>query len=210
MIGCEHAQHLFEPYLNDELSASMTAELDAHRLECPGCQHQLTLLEACGNVVRLDTREPGLSEDFGERLMAILDQGPGARGSLQLNRALKWAGGLLGIAAAAATVVVLLPSRESATGPRVMGVAKHPPKAVSAAEWITDVPFDSIFGAGDLISSTLELGQYGFSHLHDRLGVPPTAVPLPALDLGVLPTRPELDSDVFDTLPDLDDGGELM
>ena len=89
MISCEQTQHLFDSYLNDELSASLVAEVDAHRLECAACRHQLTLMEACGNVIRLDACEPRPSADFTDRLMAILDEEKTSRRWLGISRGMK-------------------------------------------------------------------------------------------------------------------------
>src|SRR3989304_8646935 len=96
MITCQQAQNLFEGYLNDELSSTLTAEWDAHRLECPSCRHHLTLMEACGNVVRLDLSEPQVSGDFTDRLLAILDEDRRGGAWFPLNRAMEIAGGVVG------------------------------------------------------------------------------------------------------------------
>lgn len=72
MLTCEHAQNLFDAYLDDELSSSMRMELNTHRLRCSGCQRQLTLLESCADVVARDNGVPAMSEDFTDRVMAAL------------------------------------------------------------------------------------------------------------------------------------------
>ena len=46
MITCQHARHLFDSYLDGELSANLQTELHAHRLNCTSCQNELALLEA--------------------------------------------------------------------------------------------------------------------------------------------------------------------
>lgn len=69
MITCQHARHLFDRYLDGELSPSLQAELHAHQLSCTDCQSELALLEACGDVVSLDRREPVVSGSFTDRVM---------------------------------------------------------------------------------------------------------------------------------------------
>ncbi len=69
MISCRQARHLFDAFLDDELSPAMRTELHTHRLSCPECSRELALLEACADVVRTDRREPMLHEDFTDRVM---------------------------------------------------------------------------------------------------------------------------------------------
>ena len=208
MISCEQAQNLFEAYLNDELAAAMTAELDAHRLECDSCRHQLVLMEACGNVVRLDTAEPHVSADFTDRLMAILDEDRGRRGWLQIDRRLKVACGLLGVAAAIALVVLFYP----ADSPEIAAEQVQPEdiRPVPAADLVTGLPFDLLFKATDSFSSSIELGHLGLNHISGPSETGQDAAPPGYPDLQMLPTHREPELDVIELLPDLDDGGELM
>ena len=69
MISCRQARHLFDAFLDDELSPAMRAELHTHRLSCPDCSQELALLEACADVVASDRREPVLHEDFTDRVL---------------------------------------------------------------------------------------------------------------------------------------------
>lgn len=69
MITCQNAKHLFDRYLDGDLSPSMQAELHAHQLKCSECQGELALLEACGDVVAYDQREPKLSASFTDRVL---------------------------------------------------------------------------------------------------------------------------------------------
>lgn len=203
MITCEQAQHLFDAYLNGELSASFTTELDAHRLECDACRHRLTLLEACANVVHLDTSEPQVTDDFTDRLMAILDEDDSTGGRLQLRRGMIVAGGLLGIAAAITLFVVVF----SSTGPDVAGQRVSIANPPSAVDSITGLPFDDFFRATDSIDSALELGNFGIDHLRDARELRP----LPRSDFPIpAATHPNPKPDIIETLPELDDGGELM
>ncbi len=213
MISCEQAQNLFEPYLNDELLPALVAELDAHRLECGTCRHQLTLMEACGNVVRLDTSEPRVSEDFTDRLMAILDEDQASRGWLGIHRRLKVAAGLLGVAAAIALVVVFYPTKSvEPLDIRVAGeqVQVDDLRSVPAASLITGLPIDLFFNATESISSSIELGHYGINHIGGPSGMEDEAVPHDYLDFQLPPAHPEPEPDIIELLPDLDDGAELM
>ncbi len=69
MINCKDAKHLFGRYLDGQLSASLQTELHAHRLQCNDCQNELALLEACGDVIALDRREPTVSASFTDRVL---------------------------------------------------------------------------------------------------------------------------------------------
>jgi len=69
MITCKHAKHLFDRYLDGELSPSLQAELHAHQLSCSGCQGDLALLEACGDVIAYDDCEPRSSASFTDRVL---------------------------------------------------------------------------------------------------------------------------------------------
>jgi hypothetical protein len=70
MISCEDARHLFDAFLDGELTPSVRAEVHAHRLNCANCSHELALLEACADVIRTDRREPVLSGSFADEVMA--------------------------------------------------------------------------------------------------------------------------------------------
>ncbi len=211
MINCEQAKNLFDPYLNDELSSALVTELDAHRLECDVCRHQLTLMEACGNVVRLDTNEPRVSEDFTDRLMAILEDEQSPRRYLQIDRRLKVVGGLLGVAAAIALLVTLYPII-SDSDVRVAGEQIQPQELtpVPAANLITGLPIDLLFNVTERFSSSIELGRYGINHISGPSGNPEDALPGEYPDFQLLPSHREPELDVIELLPDLDDGGELL
>jgi len=70
MITCQHARHLFDRYLDGELSPALQAELHAHQLSCTECRSELALLEACGDVIALDQCEPRLSASFTDRVLS--------------------------------------------------------------------------------------------------------------------------------------------
>ncbi len=207
MISCEQTQHLFDSYLNDELSASLVAEVDAHRLECAACRHQLTLMEACGNVIRLDACEPRPSADFTDRLMAILDEEKTSRPWLGISRGMKVAGGLLGVAAAIAAVVVFYPT-DAPEVPKVSGRQVSPDMIMSApaASLVSGLPIGLLLDATDNISSSINLGHYSIDHLRTTID-PEDMLPSPYPHFD-LPGKLELD--IIELLPDLDDGGELL
>jgi anti-sigma factor RsiW len=210
MINCEQAQHLFDSYLNDELSAAMVAEVDAHRLECAACRHQLALMEACGNVIRLDACEPRPSADFTDRLMAILDEEKTSHRWLGISRGMKVAGGLLGVAAAIAAVVVFYPVN-APEDPKVSGRQVLPDmlKSTPAASMISGLPLGLLFEATDNISSSIDLGHYSIDHLRTTID-PEDMLPSPYPDFDLLPAPDMPELDIIELLPDLDDGGELL
>jgi hypothetical protein len=76
MISCRQARHLFDAFLDDELSPAMRTELHTHRLSCPDCSRELALLEACADVVRTDGRGPVLHGDFSDRVMVAFTGRP--------------------------------------------------------------------------------------------------------------------------------------
>jgi anti-sigma factor RsiW len=206
MISCEQTQHLFDSYLNDELSASLVSEVDAHRLECAACRHQLALMEACGNVIRLDACEPRPSADFTDRLMAILDEEKTSRRWFGISRGMKIAGGLFGVAAAIALLVVFYP-----TAVRVAGRESVPGKINSApaASMISGLPLGLFFDATDNLSSSIDLGHYSIDHLRTTID-PEDMLPSPYPDFDLPPAPGKSDLDIIELLPDLDDGGELL
>lgn len=212
MINCEQAEHLFDSYLNDELAPSLVTELDAHRLECDSCRQHLTLMEACGNVVRLDTNEPHISEDFTDRLMAIMNQNHSRRGWLQVDRRMKIVGVLLGTAAAVALLVTLYPGKSQPIPTSVAG-EKSPPittHTVSTARLLMGLPVDLLFDATDSFSSSIELGHYGINHLSSQGSAQDEALPANYPTFPLPPAQAEPQLDVIELLPDLDDGAELM
>lgn len=69
MITCLDAHRLFDRYLDGELSASLQTELHAHRLHCTVCQNELSLMEACGDVIAVDRCEPQVGASFTNRVL---------------------------------------------------------------------------------------------------------------------------------------------
>jgi anti-sigma factor RsiW len=108
MIECRQANNLIDAYLNEELSASWTAELHAHLIACPRCSRELALLDACGDVIATDRIGPVPSDGFADRVLAasreMLAQGARARRRRPFSA---WAGA--GLAAAAVLALMALP-----------------------------------------------------------------------------------------------------
>lgn len=135
MITCTHARQLFDRHLDDELSPSLQAELHAHLLQCSDCQNELAILEACGDVIRLDRREPTLDRGFADRVMASLPKAaPAPRIAAGAERAVptsapalrRWVYRLGAPVAAAASialaVIMLVPAPAPDATPRTEGV----------------------------------------------------------------------------------------
>jgi len=138
MITCRHAHQLFDRYLDGELSSSLQAELHAHQLACSSCRSDLALLEACGDVVAGDRREPVLGEAFTERVMQAyrMQQRPVRR---SWGRVLV----LFGSPAAAAASIVLAVTMIAPTAPPRTGregITAGREVAVSAAVQGMQIP----------------------------------------------------------------------
>ena len=122
---------------------------------------------------------------------------------------MKVAGGLLGVAAAIAAVVVFYPT--AVKEGLVAGVEVSPDmiKSAPAASLVSGLPIGLLLDATDNISSSINLGHYSIDHLRTTID-PEDMLPSPYPDFDLLPApgRPELD--VIELLPDLDDGGELL
>ena len=73
-LTCEDARNLFDAHLNGELRPALDTELNAHRVRCPACRHELALLEVAGQVIAADDAAPALDEDFASRLMACVSE----------------------------------------------------------------------------------------------------------------------------------------
>jgi hypothetical protein len=114
MITCEHARHLFDRYLDGELSSSLQAELHAHQLSCPACQSELAMLEACGAVIALDRREPRLSASFTDRVL-LARRAQTARRPRRWTRIAVIAGSPLAAAASIALLLVTVSAPNTTT-----------------------------------------------------------------------------------------------
>ncbi len=107
---------MFEAYLNDELSGPLETELNAHRVRCSACRHELALLEVAGQVISTDERAPLLDDEFTARLLAcVADKQP--RRQLWRRRVVRI--GVQGLAAAACIAFAVVHFR--GPEPRVAG-----------------------------------------------------------------------------------------
>lgn len=146
MMTCRHVQQMHDSFLDGDLSASLTAEVHAHLLQCPACQHQMEISRASADVIAKDHAQFELDSGFAMRVVAALPK-PAMTSSPQnanrLRRRQVWR--LVGMAvlpAAAAVLflsVVILPPAQ--TTPRPTLVAG---KAVEAA------------GVKDIMNPTLD------------------------------------------------------
>jgi len=71
-MTCRHVAQLRDVYLDGELSASLTAEVHAHLLQCPECQNQFEMFRACGELIAKDHPELELDSGFAGRVLASL------------------------------------------------------------------------------------------------------------------------------------------
>jgi hypothetical protein len=131
MITCINAKQLFDRYLDGELSSSLQAELHAHRLNCSHCQQDLAIREACGDVIRMDEREPRLDGSFTNRVMLAYRTQTRPTGR-KWQRIARWGGS--GLAAAAsiglAVMFIMTPQTPDLTRTEVAPFVEAAPKPV--------------------------------------------------------------------------------
>lgn len=172
-LTCQQAEHLFNAYLDGELSAALATELDAHRLSCPACRQGLALMEVTGHVIRADREPVVLADDFTERLLACV-QAPPATPVWRRRYAL-WIGGT-GLAAAAAIALSFTlfsgPQRRVA-GAFVPGdelatiTAPSGAPAQSLRNSAVDAPWAQV---RDSTASLADFGKLSIMQILDRLG----------------------------------------
>jgi len=100
-MNCLQARRLFDAYLDRELSSTMMAELDAHRLRCADCRRALALLEVSEHVLSRDEDPVELRAGFSDRLIACMEE-PRFHWSERLGRFF-----YLGVPIAAAALIAL-------------------------------------------------------------------------------------------------------
>ncbi|RIK66754.1 MAG: hypothetical protein DCC65_08475 [Planctomycetota bacterium] len=77
MMTCRNVQHLFQQFIDGDLSASMTAEVHAHLLQCPACQRDVEVARASTEVISRDQSEPALKPGFASQVVAaMMEQQP--------------------------------------------------------------------------------------------------------------------------------------
>lgn len=70
LMTCRNVRQLHDAFVDGELSASLTAEVHAHLLQCPECQHEIEMLRAATDVIAQDHAEPILDSGFASRVIA--------------------------------------------------------------------------------------------------------------------------------------------
>lgn len=68
-MNCRQAEHLWDAYLDGELSDQLRLELEAHRVRCQRCQQALALMEAAGHVIAEQPRS-SLNDDFTNQILS--------------------------------------------------------------------------------------------------------------------------------------------
>lgn len=127
MIDCKTAESLFDPYLDGELSPSMMAELNAHRVSCADCRRALALLEVAGHVLTSDSPADELPPEFADRLLACV-KSPRAIWLERLRRGV-FVGGPMAAAAVVALAFLGFFDR-TVSGPVAGEVHEAPPAVV--------------------------------------------------------------------------------
>ncbi len=145
MMTCRHVQHLHDRFLDGDLPSSMTAEVHAHLLQCPACQHQMEISRASADVIAKDDGHYELDSGFAMRVVAALPKPAPAAAVDSAHRHRRrriWKiAGMAGLPAAAAVLflsVVILPPTKTTPHPTLVAG-----KAVEAA------------GVKDLMNPTL-------------------------------------------------------
>lgn len=147
MLTCEQTEHLFDAFLDGQLSSSLRAEVHTHRLRCHHCNHSLALLESCADVVACDRREPELNEDFTDRVLGRLAADPIPVSSRRSTRSMPRVYRLFAPVAAAAaavavTVMIAPPVRQKAVPSVPVAVNDHPAKESKVSAAVTAMMID--------------------------------------------------------------------
>lgn len=197
-LTCRNVQHLQDAYLDADLPPSMTAEVDAHLLQCPECQRQMELLRVCGNVVARDRSEPEPAPDFAMRVLAALPkQAPAVQPTFILTRRQRrrilieriTAGALPAIAATIALFVLILPAtRPDSDTHRVLGESeqRQPVDALGVRSLI-DPTLSTINDTNRAAGNLGGLARMTLDQARAQLEVrPPAVAPPPQAESGAL------------------------
>jgi anti-sigma factor RsiW len=109
-MNCERFERIIDSYLDSQLSGSLLAEFHAHRLSCRRCSRVVSMLQAAGDVIAQDQREPKISADFADRVLAAMPQAQKVNRSVWIMRL---GAGAAGLAAAAAIILAVFVSSQS-------------------------------------------------------------------------------------------------
>jgi len=131
-VTCQDVRNLFDAHLNGELPPPLETELNAHRLKCPACRHELALLEVAGEVIAADDGAPALDDAFGTRLMACLAERNTSR-QVRRRRLVRIGARALATAACLALAVIYF----TRPVPRVAG-ERHEAARTNASRMQTD------------------------------------------------------------------------
>jgi anti-sigma factor RsiW len=104
MMTCAEAAPLVELELDGELDARSVLELREHVARCPTCTRQAAALRALSEAAHAHLRRFEPPPGFEDRLLRRIRPRKSRRA---------WAGAALGLAAAAAVVLVVLPGRDA-------------------------------------------------------------------------------------------------
>jgi len=128
LLTCRQVERLLDAFIDGELSPSQMAEVHAHLLQCPSCQHQVEMIRTVGSVVEKDKSEPVLDSGFAMRVLAAMPkETPVPATHIETRRARRqrfWriaAGSSLPVAAAALFFSVLIwPTSENDVRPTMV------------------------------------------------------------------------------------------
>lgn len=196
---CRDVRHLYDAYLDGELSPSLAAEVQAHLLQCPECQREVEMARACGHLIASDPGAPVLPDDFASRVVAQLDQPqtilpmPPIMTRRQRRRVLleRAAAAFVPAAAAILLLVVLIvpPASREPESPRVvLGDSSYRPiDALGVREWVGPT-FSTLQSTGRMADELQGLYHMTVREAESRIPIRPepylTAVPVPTLPDG--------------------------
>lgn len=174
-MRCEEFQKLLDAHLDGELAGTLRLEFDAHRVNCPECEHAVTLLEVVSSVISVPQRPAALSPDFTDNVMAQItapaelrgvrvsdspiwgarvSDSPGFRAAARRHtglRAVLVAGAL--VQAAAIWMLAVVPQNPNripiTTDPKDINVQAVSPGALT--QYISELALQRASVAGDLV-----------------------------------------------------------
>jgi anti-sigma factor RsiW len=212
-MNCQLAHNLFDAYLDGDLSRSLRTELDAHRLQCAQCRHELALLEVAGHMIGSDVDEAAdaLSDGFTDRLLACVDADvdradrSAARSiwsmrSIQSIRSMRptwFIGG--GLAAAAVLAVSFTIGSWRSPSQRVAGEIHTNPAAMTA-DGDTESQVDLEQAADTLVRQVENTWKDHVENAESILQVSQFTILRVLSDFGMGVSPP--DTEKFETLPD--------
>jgi hypothetical protein len=193
-VTCRQVRHLHDAFIDGELSASMTAEVQAHLLQCPECQTQVEWVRTCGQVIAADRGEPRVPADFADRVLNALPAQPSlrftdgftimTRRERRMRLLRRFAGGFVPAAAAVFAVCVAIwpppENRQDLRGPRlVAGEAQYAPVDAFGFREVIDPTISTLSDTSRVAGRLQDLYQIGMEDARARWGaLPPEDAPL--------------------------------